>query len=36
MGITKYIVGYNDEKGIVLEMLKNVVEDTGKELLIIL
>ena len=35
MGITKYIVGYNDEKGTALEMLKNAVEDTGKELIIL-
>ena len=35
MGITKYIVGYNDEKGTALEMLKNAVEDTGKELTIL-
>ena len=36
MGITKYIVSYNDEEeGKALEMLKNVVEDTGKELIIL-
>ena len=36
MGIAKYIVSYNDEEeGRALEMLKNVVEDTGKELIIL-
>ena len=34
MGIKKYIVGYKDEKGTALEMLKKAVEDTGKELII--